>query len=168
MALCPRRFLDNHSVFFDFAQYHFKTTDNILVFSEVQLKGIGSFDFVMLKHKPLSIDIEDFIVVEFQTGQTTGTGKLVGGLTDFMAGRNITYESYKFGLNTYDVWKRTFTQILNSWRRTLSAGASRRAVRGKLSTLQRGPAATQCRGQGELVLMRPLAGWPARRTHPHN
>jgi hypothetical protein len=113
VALCPRRFLDNHSVFSDIARHHFKTINDILVFPEIHLKDIGSFDFVMLKHKPMSVEIADFVVIEFQTGQTTGTGKLVEGLTDFLAGRSLAYKSYNFGLNTYDIWKRTFTQILN-------------------------------------------------------
>lgn len=113
IALCPRRFLDRHSVFADIAQHHFKTTNDILVFSEVRLPNIGSFDFVMLKHKPLSSEIEDFVAIEFQTGQTTGTGKLVQGLIDFMAGKSIVYQSYNFGINSYDIWKRTFTQVLN-------------------------------------------------------
>ena len=113
IALCPRRFLDRGSVFFDIAQHHFNTTHDILVFSEVGLPTVGNFDFVMVKHKPLSSEIEDFVVIEFQTGQTSSTGGLVQGFKDFMAGESIIYKSYKFGLNTYDIWKRTFTQILN-------------------------------------------------------
>lgn len=113
IALCPRRFLDQSSVFFDIAQHHFKTTHDILVFSEVGLPTVGSFDFVMVKHKPLSSEIEDFVVIEFQTGQTSSTGGLVQGFKDFMAGESVIYKSYRFGLNTYDIWKRTFTQVLN-------------------------------------------------------
>lgn len=125
IALCPRRFLDDNAVFFDIAQHHFKTTHDILVFSEVPLKDVGSFDFVMVKHKPLSSDIEDFVVIEFQTGQTFQTGALVKGFNDFIAGESVVYKTYNFGLNTYDIWKRTFTQILNkgiileSWRRKI-------------------------------------------------
>ncbi len=114
IALCPRRFLDNGTVFRDLAKAHFGTLDNILVFSEVVLKGIGSFDFVMVKHKPLSNEVEDFAVIEFQTGQTTGTGRLVEGFTDFMENRTFSGSStYNFGINYYDIWKRTFTQVLN-------------------------------------------------------
>lgn len=113
VAVCPRRFLDNQRVFSDIAQHHFKTTNNILVFPEIHLKDIGSFDFVMLKHTPMSPEIEDFVVIEFQTGQTTGTGKLVKAFTDFLASTSIIYKTYNFGLNTYDIWKRTFTQVLN-------------------------------------------------------
>ncbi|NOY60494.1 MAG: hypothetical protein GXO75_16405 [Calditrichaeota bacterium] len=114
LALCPRRFLENSLVFRNIAEHHFKTLHNILVFSEVGLKGIGNFDFVMIKHKPMSIEIEDFVVIEFQTGQTTSTGKLVDGFRDFMANGCLNKELfYAFGINSYDIWKRTFTQILN-------------------------------------------------------
>jgi len=61
----------------------------------------------------MSSEIEDFAVIEFQTGQTTGTGKLVQGLRDYLAGKMHPQKSYNFGLNLYDIWKRTFTQILN-------------------------------------------------------
>ena len=113
IALCPRRFLDGHTVFTDIAQHYFNTTSDILVFSEVGLADIGNFDFVMVKHKPMSSEIEDFVAIEFQTGQTTNTGKLVQGLRDFMDGKSIVYQSYGFGLNLFDIWKRTFTQVLN-------------------------------------------------------
>lgn len=113
IALCPRRFLDGHTVFTDIAQHYFKTTSDILVFSEVGLTDIGNFDFVMVKHRPMSSEVEDFVAIEFQTGQTTNTGKLVQGLKDFMAGQSVTYKPYAFGLNFFDIWKRTFTQVLN-------------------------------------------------------
>jgi len=125
VALCPRRFLDGHTVFTDIAQHYFKTVNNILVFSEIRLEDVGSFDFVMVKHKPMSAEIEDFVAIEFQTGQTTGTGKLVQGLKDYLEGKSVTQKSYGFGLNLYDIWKRSFTQILNkgvimeNWRKKI-------------------------------------------------
>lgn len=125
VALCPRRFLDGHTVFTNIAQHHFKTVSDILVFSEIRLEDIGSFDFVMLKHKPMSTEIEDFVAIEFQTGQTTGTGQLVRGLKDYLGGKGVVQKSYGFGLNLYDIWKRTFTQVLNkgvimeNWRKKI-------------------------------------------------
>ena len=114
LALCPRRFLENNIVFRNIAEHHFKTLNNILVFSEVGLKGIGNFDFVMIKHKPMSIEIDDFVVIEFQTGQTTSTGQLVKAFKDFITIGHFNEKlSYGFGINSYDIWKRTFTQILN-------------------------------------------------------
>ena len=114
IALCPRRFLERGIIFRDIAKAHFGSIHNILVFSEVGLTGIGNFDFVMVKHKPLSTVVEDFAVIELQTGQTTSTGKLVQGFRDFMeSGTFAPKATYNFGINTYDIWKRTFTQILN-------------------------------------------------------
>ncbi len=114
IALCPRRFLEKNIIFRDIAIRHFKSCDNILVFAEVRLGKIGNFDFVLVKHKPMSAEVEDFVIVEFQTGQTTSTGKLVNGLKDFLQdGQFQQGISYNFGINTYDIWKRTFTQILN-------------------------------------------------------
>ena len=113
IALSPRRFLQDNTVFKDIADHHFKTRDNLLLFSEVGLAGTGNFDFVMVKHKPLSSDIEDFVIIEFQTGQTTSTGKLVQALKECLGGKGIKGKSYAFGLNMADIWKRSFTQILN-------------------------------------------------------
>ncbi|MBI4764924.1 MAG: hypothetical protein HY787_10005 [Deltaproteobacteria bacterium] len=114
IALCPRRFLEKGIIFRDISKDHFGSIDNILVFSEVGLPGIGNFDFIMVKHKPLSTVVEDFVVIELQTGQTTSTGKLVQGFKEFMgAGTLAPQATYNFGINTYDIWKRTFTQILN-------------------------------------------------------
>lgn len=114
IALCPRRFLERNLVFRDIAKHIFGICNNILVFSEVGLSGIGNFDFVMVKHKPMSAEVEDFAVIEFQTGQTTSTGRLVDGFKDFMKQGTLREDaSYGFGINMYDIWKRTFTQILN-------------------------------------------------------
>lgn len=113
IALCPRRFLQDKTVFKDIADKYFNTRNDLVIFSEIGLPHIGTFDFVMVKHKPLSSEIEDFVVIEFQTGQTTGTGQLVQGLKDFIKGEDIRNRSYAFGLNLADIWKRSFTQILN-------------------------------------------------------
>jgi len=114
IALCPRRFLEGNIVSRDIAQSEFGTCDDILVFSEIGLRGIGNFDFVMVRHRPLSAEVEDFTVIEFQTGQTTSTGKLVDGFKDFLIhGTFAEGANYGFGINNYDIWKRTFTQVLN-------------------------------------------------------
>ncbi|RMF29420.1 MAG: hypothetical protein D6759_13885 [Chloroflexi bacterium] len=113
VAICPRRFLQEQVVFLDVADQHFGTRDNLLLFQEVRLPTVGSFDFVMVKHKPLSSQIEDFVIIEIQTDQTTGTGQLVQALEDFLQGETVVGRTYSFGLNTYDTLKRSFTQILN-------------------------------------------------------
>ncbi len=113
VALCPDRFLESSTVFQEIADHHFLTRDNLLVFPEVGIRRVGTFDYVMVKHKPLSDAIEDFIVIEFQTAQTTGTGGLVQALRDFVDGEQVREKNYRFGLNMADIWKRSFTQILN-------------------------------------------------------
>lgn len=113
VALCPRRFLQDKVVFQDVADHYFGSRGDLVVFQEVNLQGVGSFDYVIVKHKPLSSDIEDFLIVEVQGGQTSGTGRLVQALEDFLQGKDIVGRTYGFGLNTYDIWKRSFTQILN-------------------------------------------------------
>jgi len=113
VALCPDRFLQNNVVFKDIADHYFQDRNNLLVFAEVGLAGVGNFDFVMVKHKPFSSEVEDFVVIEFQTAQTTSTGKLVQALKDFLNGQDIGGRNYGFGLNLADIWKRSFTQVLN-------------------------------------------------------
>ena len=113
LAISPRRFRENNIVFRDIALERYGDTNNLLVFEEVLLPGVGKLDFVMVRHKPFSSVIEDFICIEFQTGQTTGTGGLVIAMRDFLEGKkNVEGTSYPFGLNIYDVWKRAFTQVL--------------------------------------------------------
>lgn len=113
IAICPRRLLQDQIVIGDIADQYFGDRKDLLLFSEVGLRGLGSFDFVLVRHKPMSSDIEDFVLIEFQTDQTTGTGKLVEGLRHFVAGQDIAGRTYQFGMNTYDTLKRSYTQILN-------------------------------------------------------
>jgi hypothetical protein len=77
IALSPRRFLQDNTVFYDIADHYFQTRNDLLIFPEVSIPGgrhLGVFDYVMVKHKPLSSEIEDFVAIELQTAQTTGTG----------------------------------------------------------------------------------------------
>jgi hypothetical protein len=115
IALSPKRFLQDNTIFYDIADHHFGRRHDLLVFSEVSIPKaghLGRFDYVMAKHRPLSSEIEDFVIIELQTGQTTSTGALVQALEDFTQGKDLSGTSYAFGMNLADVWKRTFTQIL--------------------------------------------------------
>ena len=113
VAICPRRLLEAQIVFRDIALDYFGSTNDLLLFSEVRLTGVGSFDYVLVRHKPMSNEIEDFVIIELQTDQTTSTGKLVQALEDFMNGEDVAGVHYPFGMNTYDTLKRSYTQILN-------------------------------------------------------
>ena len=115
VALSPRRFLQDNAVFYDIADHCFGGLNDLLLFEEVSIPGarhLGRFDYVMVKHRPLSSEVEDLAVIEFQTGQTTSTGHLVAALEDFMGGADVRGASYGFGLNLADIWKRAFTQVL--------------------------------------------------------
>jgi hypothetical protein len=110
--ICPNRFLEENIVFKNISKSAFGTLDNILLFSEVKLNSVGTFDFVLVKHKPISNKVDDFCVVEFQSDSTTGTGKLVDALKDFMNNKNINNQSYAFGMNTYNTIKLSYIQML--------------------------------------------------------
>jgi len=110
--ICPHRFLEDDLVFQNICKEEFGTLNNILLFPEVKLNGIGTFDFVLVKHKPISNKVDEFCVVEFQSDSTTGTGKLVNALKDFMDGYDVTKKNYSFGMNTYNTIKLSYIQML--------------------------------------------------------
>ena len=120
-AICPRRFEERRTTanaavpitLENIARHYFGSIDNIVVFPEVRLPKVGNIDYVIVRHKPMSHEIDDFVAVEFQSDSTTDTGELVRGMRDFMAGRNISSDSYRFGINTYDSIKRAMTQLMN-------------------------------------------------------
>ncbi|MBI4823560.1 MAG: hypothetical protein HY805_04940 [Nitrospirae bacterium] len=66
----------------------------------------------MVKHKPISNKVDDFCVIEFQSDSTTGTGKLVEALKDFMKGLDVLSRKYNFGMNTYNTIKLSYIQML--------------------------------------------------------
>ncbi len=110
--ICPHRFLEDNLVFKNACINAFGSTNNVLVFKEVKISNVGSFDFVLVKHKPISNIVEDFCIIEFQSDSTTGTGQLVEGLKDFMKGKDILNSRYRFGMNTYNTIKLSYIQML--------------------------------------------------------
>jgi hypothetical protein len=117
-TVCPRRFeekgtIDIPLVLENIALHYFGELNNLMLFSEVRLPNVGSIDYVLIRHRPMKADIDDFVPVEFQSDSTTGTGSLVQSLRDFMSGSNVLEKSYTFGMNTYDTIKRSITQLLN-------------------------------------------------------
>jgi len=118
-AICPRRFEEQGGiagvsrVLEDIAVHYFGDFNNVIPFAEVRLSNVGAIDYVLVRHKPLRAEVDDFVAVEFQSDSTTGTGKLVQGLRDFMAGVDVQKQTYRFGMNTYDTIKRSITQLLN-------------------------------------------------------
>jgi hypothetical protein len=118
-TICPRRFEERGSLegisraLEDIALHYFGGFDNVIPFSEVKLPNVGTIDYVLVRHKPMKAEVEDFVPVEFQTDSTTGTGQVVQGLRDFVAELDVQAQTYSFGMNTYDTIKRSITQLLN-------------------------------------------------------
>jgi hypothetical protein len=121
IATCPGRFRQDEKVFKDIADHYFGTRHNLIPFPEVSASVTTPggrrvnyvFGYVLVKHKPLSSQIEDFVVIQVQTVDTTKTGILVDALNDFVAGRDLQ-ETYGLGLDWTDVWKDWFPQILRA------------------------------------------------------
>jgi len=110
--ICPHRFLEDNTVFRNISKNAFGTLSNILLFQEVKLNDVGTFDFVLVKHKPISSKVDDFCIVELQSDSTTQTGKLVDALKDFMDKENVSENNYAFGMNTYNTIKLSYIQML--------------------------------------------------------
>jgi hypothetical protein len=118
-SVCPRRFEESGTLeqtplaLEDAALHYFGNLNNVMAFPEVRLPNVGSIDHVLVRYKPLRAEVEDFVTVEFQSDQTTGTGALVQAMSDFMAGQDLASRSYRRGMNTYDTLKRSVTQLFN-------------------------------------------------------
>lgn len=91
-SICPHRFKESGAVpgiprvLVDIARHYFGSLDRLEFLVEVGLPGIGKIDYVIvLVHRlPFRTEVEDFVPVEIQSDQTTGTGGLVLSLRDFM------------------------------------------------------------------------------------
>ena len=118
-AICPHRFDEPGSiegvsrVLEDIALHYFGDLDNVVAFSEVRLPNVGNIDHVLVRHKPMKPEVDDFVSVEYQADSTTSTGGLVKAIRDFSAGHDLNARSYKYGMNTYDSIKRAITQLMN-------------------------------------------------------
>ena len=118
-SICPCRFEERGSfegvslVLEDIALHYFGDLNNVIPFSEVKLPNVGTIDYVLVRHKPMRAEVEDFVPVEFQTDSTTQTGDVVRALRDFVSGLEVQQQTYRFSMNTYDTIKRSITQLLN-------------------------------------------------------
>lgn len=118
-AICLQRFEERGTlegtprILEDIALHYFGDFNNVIPFSEMKLPNVGTIDYVLVRHKPMKPEVADFVAVEFQTDSTTGTGHIVQGLKDFVAGDDVSSRTYVFGMNTYDTIKRSTIQLLN-------------------------------------------------------
>lgn len=118
-AICPHRFDERGTlegvpiVLENIAMHYFGDINNTVIFSELALPGMGRIDYVIVRHKPMTREVDDFTTVEIQSDSTTSTGKLVEGMRDFQQGNDLSLKSYGFNMNTYDSIKRAITQLMN-------------------------------------------------------
>ena len=118
-AVCPHRFDERGAiegvpmVLENIAMHYFGDINNTVVFSELTIPNVGRIDYVIVRHKPMTREVDDFIAVEIQADSTTSTGKLVDGMRDFQQGTDLSLKSYGFNMNTYDSIKRAITQLMN-------------------------------------------------------
>ena len=118
-AICPHRFDESGSiegvskVLEDVALHYFGDFDNVVAFPEVRLPNVGAIDHVLVRHRPMKPEVDDFVSVEYQSDSTTDTGGLVQAIREFSDGQDISARSYRFGINTYDSIKRAVTQLMN-------------------------------------------------------
>ena len=118
-AVCPHRFDERGNlegvpiVLETIAMHYFGDINNTVIFSELTIPNVGRIDYVIVRHKPMTREVDDFTAVEIQSDSTTSTGKLVDGMRDFQQGTDLSLKSYGFNMNTYDSIKRAITQLMN-------------------------------------------------------
>ncbi len=118
-AICPHRFDEPGSiagvsrVLEDIALHYFGDLDNVVAFPEVRLPNVGNIDHVLVRHKAMKPEVDDFVSVEYQSDSTTSTGGLVQAIREFSEGEDVNAKAYRFGMNTYDSIKRAITQLMN-------------------------------------------------------
>lgn len=118
-AICPHRFDERGNlegvpmVLENIARHYFGDLNNTIIFSELSIPKVGRIDYVIVRHKPMAPEVDDFVAVEIQSDSTTSTGKLVDGVREFLQGIGLSDKSYGFNMNTYDSIKRAITQLMN-------------------------------------------------------
>lgn len=101
-AICPHRFDERGNlegvpmVLENIARHYFGDLNNTVIFSELSIPKVGRIDYVIIRHKPMTREVDDFIAVEIQSDSTTDTGKLVGGVREFLQGIDLSDKSYGF------------------------------------------------------------------------
>ena len=99
-VICPHRFDEGGSlagvprILEDVATHYFGDTNNIVVFAETRLPNVGNIDFVIVKHRAMRPEIDDFVAVEIQADSTTRTGELVRTVTQLM-NKGMVYEKWR-------------------------------------------------------------------------
>jgi hypothetical protein len=108
--ICPNRFYFSDKVLLKEISKLFLNKENIELVPEVELRGFGNIDWVG-SYRDKENRIKDFCGIEVVSDSTTQTGELVRALKDFIKNGTLQ-ERYKYGMNTYNTIKLSFTQIM--------------------------------------------------------
>jgi len=118
-AVCPHRFAGKGSfdgvplVLETIALHYFGGQADLVTFSDVKLPNYGTIDFVLAKHKPCIAEIDDFVPVELRAFSPVSIAQLVRGINDFMAGVDISNQTYYNGINIERTIRMFLAQVFN-------------------------------------------------------
>ena len=103
--ICPVRMRATDQIFRDVAHLLKGDVAAVMVVPEIIIREFGNVDFTVVGLDDQG-HVVDFIRVEFQTNDTTGSGPLFEARQDFFAGQ--LRDRYRYGLN----WKMTAKLVL--------------------------------------------------------
>ncbi len=118
-AICSHRFEAQGAiqgipqVLEDIGLHYFGDLDNIVPLSRIKLPNVGTINYILIRYKPKKAEIDDFVMVEFQTDSVSEIKQMVKARGDFAAGLDIQERNYSFSMSTCDTVKRLMTQLLN-------------------------------------------------------
>jgi len=103
LIICPKRFLENHRIFLDSIELLSARQAQFFIVPEVAMPG-GSIDYLLVAMR--GDEVIDFLGVEIQSLDTTGSGGIWSAREDLYGGH--LSEQYQYGMN----WKMSAKTIL--------------------------------------------------------
>ncbi|MCL5976184.1 MAG: hypothetical protein M1580_01130 [Candidatus Parvarchaeota archaeon] len=117
VIICPYRFQEKNTkgkvIVFDFIKDKFFKGKNLLFVPEIGLGKYGRADWIICEFNDTTQKIIDYSHLEFQADATTGTGGLVLCIKDFFDGKDITQNTYEYGLNSKASIKGSSLQMID-------------------------------------------------------
>ncbi len=108
--VCPKRFLQDLTVFTDCKSLLNPKCKEIYLAQEVELAGYGNLDFALIGYDE-SGDVLDFLAIEVQSMGTSSSGSIWTARNDYLNGK--LKDKYMYGLNQKDASKKIMVQLLH-------------------------------------------------------
>lgn len=108
--VCPNRIF-TESTARDIALDAFGAIEDVMMFPGIKFNTVLNFNYILIKHKELSLEIDDFCFVDILTDSVSGTHDLVRAVDSYMKNDYKKY-GYTFGLNTYHTLKMAIINML--------------------------------------------------------